>query len=236
LPRLPGLTLVHVTDGAPRDLGDARRLGFATAEAYAAERRRELERAAALAGIGSEALIGFGFPDQEAAFHLSDIARMIADVLQKHRIRTVFTHSYEGGHPDHDAAAFAVQAAVALIERDAGRGPDVIEMPFYHAAPDGWVRQSFLAGGGSPELRLDLDPDQRAFKARLFAAHATQKAVLDSFSVATERFRVAPLYDFPALPPVADLLYERENWGLDRHRWMALVHDATRALEIGRCA
>jgi LmbE family N-acetylglucosaminyl deacetylase len=235
LPRLPGITLVHVTDGAPRNLVDARRLGFASAEAYAAERRRELERAAALAGIGSDALIGFGFPDQEAAFHLSDIARMVADFLQEHRIRIVFTHSYEGGHPDHDATAFAVHAAVALVEQGAGRGPGVIEMPYYHAAPDGWVRQSFLAGGGSPELRLDLDPGQQAFKSRLFAAHATQKAVLDSFSVATEWFRAASLRDFPALPPVEDLLYEREGWGLDRHRWIALVRDAKRALEIGRC-
>jgi LmbE family N-acetylglucosaminyl deacetylase len=236
LPRLPGITLVHVTDGAPRDLVDARRLGFATAEAYAAERRRELEKAAALAGIGSDALIGFGFPDQEAAFHLSDIARLIADVLQKHRIRTVFTHSYEGGHPDHDATAFAVHAAVALVERGAGRGPGVIEMPFYHAAPDGWVRQNFLAAVGSPELRLDLDPGQQAFKSRLFAAHVTQKSVLDSFSVATERFRVAPHDDFSALPPVEELLYEREGWGLDRHRWIALVRDARRTLEIGGCA
>jgi LmbE family N-acetylglucosaminyl deacetylase len=236
LPRLPGITLVHVTDGAPRDLGDARRLGFDTAGAYAAERRRELERAAALAGIGSDALIGLGIPDQDAAFHLHDIARELAAVLLRRRIRVVFTHCYEGGHPDHDATAFAVHAAVALVERSAGIAPSVIEMPYYHASADGWIRQSFLACDGSPELRLDLDLDQQAFKARLFAAHATQKAVLESFSVATERFRVAPHTEFTALPPVDALLYERENWGLDRHRWIALVRDAERGLEIGRCA
>ena len=112
----------------------------------------------------------------------------------------------------------------------------MIEMPYYHASVDGWTRQSFLAGDGSPELQLDLDADQQAFKRRLFAAHATQKAVLDSFSVATEKFRIAPKHDFTALPQVEALLYERENWGLDRHRWMALIHDAIRALEIGRCA
>ena len=236
LPRLPGIALVHVTDGAPRDLGDARRLGFATAEAYAAERRRELERAAALAGIGPDALIGFGFPDQEAAFHLHDIARELAALLLTRRIRVVITHSYEGGHPDHDATAFAVHAAVALIERETGKGPGGVEMPYYHASLDGWVRQRFLACDGSPELRLDLDADQQAFKRRLFAAHATQRSVLESFSVATERFRVAPKTDFAALPKLEALLYERENWGLDRHRWIALVRDAERALEIGRCA
>src|SRR3954452_6783766 len=103
LPRLPGLAIVHVTDGAPRDLGDARRLGFETTEAYAAARHRELETAMALAGIGSDALIGLGVPDQEAAHHLAAVAIRLADLFCEKRIEIVFTHAYEGGHPDHDA-------------------------------------------------------------------------------------------------------------------------------------
>jgi LmbE family N-acetylglucosaminyl deacetylase len=234
-PRLPGMTLVHVTDGAPRNCGDAKRLGFATAEAYATERRREAERVAALAGTGPDRLLCLGIADQEAAYHLCDIALRLAALLRRGDIRTVLTHSYEGGHPDHDATAFAVQAAAALIEPETGSGIAVVEMPYYHAAGEGWVRQAFC-DDGPPELRLDLDEDQQAFKRQLFALHATQKTVLEGFSVASERFRAAVPKDFAVLPKVDTLLYERENWGLDRHRWVALVREAQRALVTGRCA
>ena len=45
---LPDVLLVHVTDGAPRRLGDAARGGFETPEAYAAAREAELAAALAL--------------------------------------------------------------------------------------------------------------------------------------------------------------------------------------------
>ena len=52
LPLFRRLLLVHATDGAPRDLADARAVGFADAAGYAAARRRELD--AALAAGGSD--------------------------------------------------------------------------------------------------------------------------------------------------------------------------------------
>ena len=51
LPRLNGVTMIHVTDGAPRKPRDAERHGFATAAEYAFARARELERVMMLAGI-----------------------------------------------------------------------------------------------------------------------------------------------------------------------------------------
>ena len=40
LPRLSGITAITLTDGAPRDLIDARALGFPTAQDYANARRK----------------------------------------------------------------------------------------------------------------------------------------------------------------------------------------------------
>jgi len=48
LGRLPGVTLIHVTDGAPRRGGAAERHGFSDAAAYAAARRDELRAASVL--------------------------------------------------------------------------------------------------------------------------------------------------------------------------------------------
>ncbi len=67
---------------------------------------------------------------------MAEVARRLAPLVA--RADAVLTHAYEGGHPDHDAVAFAAHAAA----RRAGR--PVFEMPFYHAAPEGWARQVFL--------------------------------------------------------------------------------------------
>ena len=57
--------IIHVTDGAPRNLLDARALGFATREAYALARREELLAALALAGLDTVALYSLKVADQE---------------------------------------------------------------------------------------------------------------------------------------------------------------------------
>jgi LmbE family N-acetylglucosaminyl deacetylase len=233
LPLLSGITIVHVTDGAPRNLEDANRLGFETAQDYAQARRYELEAAMALAGIAPRALVGLAIPDQAAAHNLVDMARRLAALFAERAIGTVFTHAYEGGHPDHDATAFAVRAAATLAGRRAGAEIAVVEMPFYRASPEGWVVQQFLPDASRREVVLTLDERQRDLKARMFAAHASQAGVLDRFPIAVERFRIAPDYDFAKLPPVDELLYERQNWGLTGPRWIELVREAIRELGLG---
>lgn len=231
LPRMPGTTIVHVTDGAPRNLVDARRKGFTTAEEYAAARRRELETAAALAGVPRSALVGLGVADQAAAFNLVPVARRIAELVAREGFEIVLTHAYEGGHPDHDATAFAANAAARLVTaRAPERRPLIVEMPFYRAGPAGLVNQSFLPDPQAPELTLWLGPEERALKRRLYDAHASQEDVLARFPIGVERFRAAPEHDFDALPNGGDLHYESRDWGLDGERWLALVAEARSAL------
>src|SRR5262245_47531647 len=101
LSRLHGISLLHMTDGAPRNLRDAAARGFATAEAYGQARRREVEAALAVAGSPTRLHPGLGIADQGASFVLADLARRIAAFLAAEKIATVLTHPYEGGHPDH---------------------------------------------------------------------------------------------------------------------------------------
>lgn len=229
LPRLKGLTLLHVTDGAPRNAAH----GFSTREDYAAARKTELAAAVAQAGVGPEALVGFGVADQEAALDLAGLARRLGAFSRERGTEVVLTHAYEGGHPDHDAVAFAVHAACRLLARS-GDAPGIVEMPFYHADAAGWVRQRFVADGGPPELALRLGEADRALKRRMLDAHATQRETLSHFPPEWERFRAAPAYDFTALPNGGNLLYERYAWGMTGARWKDLC---ARALgELGLAA
>ena len=119
---------MHVTDGAPRDGHDARNYGFATVADYAAARRRELDAALRAGDAARLRRLGLGIPDKEASQDLAGLARRIAETLRVEQPVVVFTHAYEGGHPDHDAAAFAVYAACRLVDAP----PAIVEMPFYH--------------------------------------------------------------------------------------------------------
>src|SRR5947209_1943768 len=111
LPRLPRARILHLTDGAPRDGLDAAAHGFAGCAAYAAARRRELGAALALAGLPAEAATALDVPDQQASLHLPRLVDAVATAIAAAGAEIVVTQAYEGGHPDHDAAAFAVQAA-----------------------------------------------------------------------------------------------------------------------------
>ena len=115
--RLQGATIIVLTDGAPRSLSAAQEHGCASVETYAMFRSHELCNALALARVRKRSIVELEFSDQTAALRLADLTRTIYRLVDARHIRTVLTHAYEGGHPDHDAAAFAVHAAAELKRR-----------------------------------------------------------------------------------------------------------------------
>ncbi len=210
------LTLVHVTDGAPARMQDARAAGFVTAEGYAAARRDELRRAMQAAGAVLR-YVALGVRDQRAVRHLAEIVSSLRDILA--RCALVITHAYEGGHPDHDACALAVQRACAMLARP----PAVLEFPAYHAAPGGdWVVQRFLPSG-PPGEALRLDPSDVARKRAALACFATQRDTLARFDSGREVFRPALACDFFTAPHPGKLLYERFGWGITGAQWRGLA-------------
>ena len=222
---LPGLLLVHVTDGAPRNLADAHAAGFATAAEYAAARRAELRAALELGGAQAQT-VALGVPDQGASDAMAEIARRLAEVFARHRIEACITHPYEGGHPDHDATAWATARAAHAA------GVAVVEMLSYHAAPNGGMEADRFLPGPDPVPHV-LTPAERARKAAMFRAFATQAHVLAPFPLGHEAFRPAPAYDFSAPPHPGLLHYERFDWGMTGARWRTL---AARAEEDAACA
>jgi LmbE family N-acetylglucosaminyl deacetylase len=226
LRRLKGVHIVVVTDGAPRNLADASRYGFADVGGYAQARTAELVAALAQAGVAPEAITRLQVPDQEGCRNLAAVTQALRDVFHARGIATVLTHAFEGGHPDHDATAFCVHAAARLLDRDA---PDIIEMPFYHLGPGGGMcLQEFC--DGDENCVLFLDAAERALKARMVACHATQRETLRPFALDLERYRPARAYDFEALPNGGRVLYAQYDWGLSPPDWPRLAREARLAL------
>jgi N-acetylglucosamine malate deacetylase 2 len=230
--RLAGLSVVLVTDGAPRNLTDAQTLGFNTAAAYAQRRAAEFHAAMKFAKVHAKSVTMLNLPDQQAAQHLARLAAKLADLFWVKGIRVAITHSYEGGHPDHDAVAFSVHAARALLRRR-GQSLDILEVPLYRAGDTGALLQSFAPTNGAAEIRLQLDPGARRKKQRLLDVYATQRATLSAFTTETESFRCAGHYDFAALPNGGRLLYEDHDWGLTGRQWRALARRSLQQLGLG---
>jgi LmbE family N-acetylglucosaminyl deacetylase len=208
------LVLVHVTDGAPRNLRDAQAAGFSSAADYAAARRGELDAALRLGGVVAEQHAGW-VPDQAASL---DLRALVQDLgLRLKGVTAILTHAYEGGHPDHDAVAFAVQDI----------GLPTVEMAGYHATPDGGLAVGCFLPGPS-ETVVTLTARERDRRDAMLACFTTQHATLAPFlGMRQERFRSAPRYDFTR-PPTARVHYDGFDWGMTSARFCNFATEALR--------
>lgn len=208
------LTIVHLTDGSPRNGADAKRVGFESREAYADARRDELREALALARIRPEQCRQFGFTDQEAGFHIPEIIEKLRAQVQETGARRILAHPYEGGHPDHDTAALAA----AIVSQD--MQVPLWEFTSYHAGCFG----DFLPNSASDSVERNvLTPEQRVMKRKQFDCFRSQQHVLKYFPIQEEKFRPAPRYDFTRPPHAGRLHYEQLGWDWTGERWRSLA-------------
>jgi LmbE family N-acetylglucosaminyl deacetylase len=213
------LMLVHITDGSPLDLRYARAVGFRSREQYALTRRTELYDALALAGVNPRQCLQLSIADRQAYRFLPGLIACLFGIARTIQPTLLLSPPYEGGHPDHDAAAFAA----AAIRRRFGMLHR--EYRLYHCRPDGSLEtQEFLQGRKNAKADrsveiVTLSPAERDFKAEMLRAFRTQSETLQQFQIADERFRRAPEYDFSRPPHNGPLTYERWNLGVSGVDW-----------------
>ncbi|QRK12355.1 PIG-L family deacetylase [Archangium violaceum] len=229
----PGCHVVHVTDGAPRDASLRAPDAPHTREAYARLREREALAALALAGVPPNHLFSLGAADQEATQHLVTLTQCLVALLKALRPTLLVVHPYEGGHPDHDAAAFVSHAAVALMARSGRTPPALLEMTSYHRRQEARVTGDFLpAPDGRLVATVSFTEAEHAAKRRMLTCHASQARLLETFSVEQERYRAAPRYDFTRPPHKGTLQYETHEWRMTGTRWRELARQALEELKL----
>jgi N-acetylglucosamine malate deacetylase 2 len=222
--------IIHLTDGAPRNGSDARNAGFHSASDYAAARRHELAAALSVGRVRSER-ISLGLVDQEVSLDLPGAVACLHRHMCELQPEVILTHPYEGGHPDHDAAAWVV-AAVQRLLTDGEAIPTVGEFTSYHADEGGWTT-GFLPYGDSPVYSHVLSAEGRDLKRAMIRCFRTQQRVLEPFPIDVEQFRVAPRYEFSRPPHLGRLYYEQFDWGMTGERWRALAAAAQHVLAVG---
>ena len=218
LPELRSSMFIHVTTGAA-----ARCAGVAS------RRSSELSAALGLAGLSNSQLHPVGLPDQSLSRMLLGLTKEFRSKIAAQKPDAILTHPYEGGHPDHDAIAFAVHCAC----RATAHPPPIVEMAFYHQGPHGIRTGEFLPDGNVPILSLSLSTSERDLKRSLLDCFPSQTLMLRHFQLKTEKFRIAPAYDFTLPPHTGRLFYENFDWGIRSGlEWRALAHEALWQLEM----
>ncbi len=220
--------VLHATDGSPADLRDARAAGFSGAGAYAAARQAEVRKALSLAGIDPQSIACLGFRDQELGYQLAQFTSQLVRLLREIGPSVVFSHAYEGGHPDHDAVSFGVAAALGL----SGIRAQHLEFSCYHARGDRLVTSEFLPSPATPVCTKILDAPAREMKARMIDAFVTQRHLLQVFPQDVERIRPAPAYNYHAPPHPGRLYYEGRISKLTGMQWRGLARAAAIELNL----
>jgi LmbE family N-acetylglucosaminyl deacetylase len=200
-------TIVQLTDGAGGPPSRWTFHGCTTVEAYRALRRRERD-AAMQAGGWSIPVRECGIPDQDAHAHLGALIDVVSLAIDG--ADAVFTHPYEGGHPDHDAAAYIVQAACDRVMR----APERLEFASYHWNGQRRVAGVFWPADGAREWAIAVTGDRLRRKQAALAEYRSQGSIPRRFNLAVERLRVAPRYDFTQAPATPECLYDRKQWAV----------------------
>jgi LmbE family N-acetylglucosaminyl deacetylase len=237
LQRLKKAHFVYITDGAPRNLSDAERANYTSRESYAHARRHELQEALAWAGLESICQIHCNITDQETPYNMAGIACRLANVIENIKPVCIFTHAYEGGHPDHDTASFVVWAACKMLKRKSKTPlPYIYEFSSYHGVGNGpeIVTYDFIHSKGNVVLTSNLTETECDIKKKMISCFKSQASTVALFSIGVERFRNSPNYNYRLRPHDGPLYYEFFDWGITSEKWRRLAVEAILLLKIGR--
>ena len=227
------LTVVICTDGAPVSYFAQKKDGRAKRQEMLRIRKAEALRALGLARPGFSDVKFLDFVDLEGTFVMTRLARRLKGILEAKSYDFVVVHPYEGGHPDHDAVALAVFAAVKLIKKSGRVAPTVVEMTSYNGFQGGFNVAGFLdhpfAGA---EFQIVLSEEQKILKKKVLDAYESQSYVTRRFSLESEAFRVAPEYDFLSAAHDGELLYERSKMGVSGATWRWQAAKSLKALGL----
>ncbi len=218
--------VLHTTDGAPFEERFWAQAGAVSRKAYAQYRRAELMRAMDTLDVAPDRVDCLGIPDREAARQLPTLIEGIVAYLHQWKPSIVYTHPFEGGHPDHDATAFAVQQACGKVEAAGGIVPERREFTSYHAKDGEFHSGEFLSGAGCVQT-VELSSEEQGRKRAALDCYRSQQRVIQRFALSPHRWRLAPHYRFTVRPHDGPLYYEIREMGYQFEDFAALVRAAT---------
>ena len=192
LQRVPASLVVFATDGTPAGFGLERR--YESLQAYTELRFQEASRALSHVSSASSKWItrtdGSYFEDMHVYEELPQAATSLRVIAQDFSPDAIVSHTYEGGHIDHDACSFlAMHVAEILSLRR-------FEFPMYWINSAGQAVQQVFRDGkpgaaAGDAMEWHLSEVEIECKKKMMAEYRTQKGTVSTFAPGIERFRRA---------------------------------------------
>lgn len=221
------LTIVHLTDGAT-SRAIAKSQGFRTRRQYAEARKQELTAALEAGNIEAQCRC-LGYRDTYSCLSMSAATRTLSELISTERPDVVLTHAYEGGHIDHDTAAFVAHSAVQFCNIR----PELWEMACYHKRNGRRFTHLFPDAENDHSWTITLTPDEREAKRRMLECFRTQQFIINTFPKDIETLRPAPAHDFTTAPFTGPLAYETNDTGCEGALWRLLTLSRRQQLSSG---
>ena len=140
-------------------------------------RESELQRSMDILGLDESRTHLLRIPDLGTVAMLEEAAETVTSLVEVIRPDIIFANAYEGGHPDHDSAAFAVQIACEMLAGSGRKAPARVEFTSYHAHAGGMRTGDFLPAT-SPVTEMRLTPYECDLKRRMFECFRSRRRVL----------------------------------------------------------
>jgi LmbE family N-acetylglucosaminyl deacetylase len=191
LQRMPASLVVFATDGTPAGFGLERKFG--SLKAYTELRFQEAARA--LSHVPSSLFgwltrpDGSYFGDMHVFEELPAVATSLRAIAESFSPDSIVSHTYEGGHIDHDACSFIAMHVAEVLSLPR------FEFPMYWLDSSGEAVQQAFRGKttGVPEDLMEwrLSEAEIERKKNMTAEYHTQQGTVSSFAPGIECFRRA---------------------------------------------
>lgn len=219
----PNLFIVHLTEGSPDNLLYASRNGCSGKKAYAELRMNELENALQVCKFDHNHYCNLRYNDLGVVYTIENALWEILHLIEKIQPEVIMTHPYEGGHPDHDCAAYISQKTIEILSPRYGLSQiQRVEFTCYHGR-NGYLETGTFLGDSETVKTIQLSLESKQKKVDMFECYYSQKEMLSLFMVDKEMFRIAPVYSFGSPPHDGKLLYETMDMGIDGQSWREIV-------------
>jgi N-acetylglucosamine malate deacetylase 2 len=191
LQRMPASLVVFATDGTPAGFGLERKYG--SLKTYTELRFQEASRALSHVPSASFGWLtradGSYFEDMHVYEELAEAVTSLRAIAQTFSPDAIVSHTYEGGHIDHDACSFLAMhvGEVLSLKR--------FEFPMYWVDASGQavlqVFRDVKTGAAGDVMELQLSRAEIECKGKMMAEYRTQRGTVSTFAPGVERFRPA---------------------------------------------
>lgn len=227
----PNLYLVHLTEGSPENLKYAHYCGCTNRGEYAKLRMNELKSALTVCDFDNNHYSNLQYVDLGVIYYIEKIIEDVLHLIKEIKPAVIMTHPYEGGHPDHDCAAYIAQKSIRIVsEKNEMSAIKRMEFTCYHGKK-GYMETGTFLDRSEETITVQLSRQNRQIKEKMLNCFNSQKEMLSLFCSDKEIFRTAPVYSFTKPPHEGKLLYEKMNMGIESQCWRNIVNSVSKSFK-----